>query len=74
MSIKVEVAQAVAKEKASLRRQTRRLGLVHENFGQNSVRKLNDQYFGLAYGDPEERSAYRIIADFEDWCERYTGD
>lgn len=72
MTIKNEVAYAVDLEKRRLMAQVRRLGLVPENFGNKACRKLDDKYFGLAFGDSEEREAYRIISAFYDWCENYT--
>jgi len=72
--MKDEVRKAVEAEKKKLRAQTRRLGYPHENFGQKSIRELNDKYFGLAYGDYKERDAYKLVADFEDWCYDYTGE
>ena len=64
----IEVTDAIAKAKRRLIAQYKQLGCVHECFGQKEIRKLNDTFFGLCYGDQYERAAYRLILDFEDWC------
>jgi len=72
MTISTTVRKDVERVRAKLIRQAKREGL-RENFGQRDWRKLNDQYFGLAYGDPDERAAYALVADLHDWCTTYTG-
>ena len=72
MTISTTVRKDVERVRAKLIRQAKREGL-RENFGQRDWRKLNDKYFGLAYGDPNERAAYALVASLHDWCMTYTG-
>jgi len=66
------VKQAISRNKRALIREAARKG-VSENFGQRRVRKLRDEFFGLAWGMPEERQAYGLIEGFDEWCMSYTG-
>ena len=65
------IKMAIEQEKQKLKKSP-----IRENFGQNIIRKLKDKYRynDLIYGTPEERSAARLIDQFNDWCMNYTGD
>ena len=65
------VKQAISKSKKALMKEAARKG-ISENFGQRRVRKLRDEFFVLAWGTPEERQAYGLIEDFDQWCMNYT--
>jgi len=73
MEIKHKVRQAVERKCKKLKRDAKQLGYVRENFGQKEVRALQDEFFGLCYGDHEERAAYSLVIAFEEWCWGYTG-
>ena len=67
------VKRAITRSKKALVKEAARKG-ISENFGQRYVRKLRDEFFGLAWGMAEERRAYGMIQDFDAWCMSYTGD
>ncbi len=61
-----EVRKRIEQYRRNLRARAKRRGL-YENFGQNEVRKLYDE-FGEVQTDPEIR---RMMWEFDDWCGNY---
>jgi len=66
--MKLETAIKQAKKKLIKKAKTRG---IYENFGQEEVRKLNEDYTSLGF-HPEEIEAYNLILDFEKWCMNFT--
>ena len=48
---------------------------IWENFGQNELMKLKDNYDynSIRYGTPEERKTAKEIDNLGDWCGTYSG-
>lgn len=60
----------IAKQKAKLSKKR-----IHENFGQNEVRALQDRFSNLLsdYWSDDSNEARRLLRDFEDWATNYEG-
>lgn len=72
MSKMDKVKREIEKRKKALIKKAKSKGLW-ENFGQDQVRALKEKYADYCYGDDEERKAWDLISQFDEWCMYYTG-
>ena len=46
---------------------------IYENFGQNEVRKIKDQYINISSYTDEMNYKRMLIQSFNNWCKNYNG-
>jgi len=61
----VRAKKLIAKYRAQLSGQR-----IYENFGQDFVRMLEDEFSDYRYGDNQ---IWPLISQFDEWCANYTG-
>ena len=46
---------------------------IYENFGQNEIRKIKDQYINISSYTDEMNYKRMLIQSFNNWCKDYNG-
>ena len=46
---------------------------IYENFGQNEIRKIKDQYIDISSYTDEMNYKRMLIQSFNNWCKNYNG-
>jgi len=68
-----KIETAIKYEKNRLISIVKKKGL-YENFGQNEVRKIEDQYINNSSYTDEMNHNRDLLQSFNDWCSTYNGE
>jgi len=68
----MDINKALAKEQNKLIKIARVKGL-YENFGQNEVRKLENEFIDISDYSKQMNNNRRLIQKFNEWCMNYGG-
>jgi len=66
------LSQEIKKQKTKLIKKAKENGL-YENFGQNEINMLVDNYIELYNYSIDMNQKRRLIESFNEWCMTYTG-
>lgn len=66
----------IEESKEILKAQCKRMGLVHETFGNQEVRNITDIYYANFFANPgrDQVKASNLLIQFENWCMNYEGE
>jgi len=67
-----KIETAIKNEKNRLINLVKEKG-IYENFGQNEVRKIKDQYINISSYTDEMNYKRMLIQSFNNWCKDYNG-
>jgi len=67
-----EVKKHIRRSKKKLERRYKKTGLT-ENFGQDFVQMLNDNFINISEYTDEMNTIRDLILQFENWCQTYNG-
>ena len=67
-----KIETAIKNEKNRLINLVKEKG-IYENFGQNEVQKIKDQYINISSYTDEMNYKRMLIQSFNNWCKDYNG-